>query len=559
VFGKLFDVFAKKTVSVDDNFSELTLCFYYLLAIAASDGLLKFFTNLFWYQIGSQVSVQIRQDLFHTMMRSEVTFFDTNPVGGILTLLSEDSQLVQDAFGAAKGKQLSGIGQFLCGIILAYVYSWRIALVATAIVPAMMIAFGIFIPPVVKRNKAKFTHISASMTIAEEALSAVRTVKTFNREEREINRFMSEVESGAHNEAVIGVLMACAMSVVMTVVWAGVVGNLYYGATLVVDGDITVGDMFSLMGFSLMGAFGFMFIVGTFEAEQKAVAAGARIIKLSEHVPKVPFEGGDIIEDFHGHIEFRAVSFKYPTRDVYVLHNVSFEVQPGTMVAVVGHSGSGKSTIVQLLERFYDIDEGQILLDGRDIKTLDPRWLHLKIGLVAQEPVLFEGTIRDNIRYGRHDATDAEVIAAAEVANAKKFIEKMADRYDQKVGGKGNTLSGGQRQRIAIARAVITDPVILITDEATSALDASSEKKVQLALDKLMVNRTAVVVAHRLSTIRNANQIYVFEDGEIKEHGSHDDLLALNGVYFQLIQRQLQTEGPKKDREHPSEVSEGTP
>jgi ABC-type multidrug transport system fused ATPase/permease subunit len=310
----------------------------------------------------------------------------------------------------------------------------------------------------------------------------------------------------------------------------------------IIDGKITAGDMFSVVGYSFMGAFGFLSITGTFEAEQKAIAAGARIIKLSEHVPKVPFEGGDIIEDFHGHIEFRAVSFKYPTRDVYVLQNVSFEVQPGTIVAVVGHSGSGKSTIVQLLERFYDIDEGQILLDGHEIQTLDPRWLHRKIGLVSQEPVLFEGTIRENICYGHHDATDEEVIAAAEVANAKKFIERMADGYDQMVGGKGNTLSVGQRQRIAIARAVITNPVILITDEATSALDAASEKKVQLALDKLMVNRTAVVVAHRLSTIRNAHQIHVFEDGEIKERGTHEELLKLNGVYFQLIQRQLQKE-----------------
>jgi ABC-type multidrug transport system fused ATPase/permease subunit len=254
-----------------------------------------------------------------------------------------------------------------------------------------------------------------------------------------------------------------------------------------------------------------------------------------------------VIEDFKGHIEFRSVSFKYPTRDVYVLRNVSFEVQPGTMAALVGHSGSGKSTIAQLLERFYDIDEGIILLDGHDIKSLDPRWLHRRIGLVSQEPVLFEGTISENIRYGRREATNSAVVAAAELANAKNFIEKMTNGYEQMVGGKGNTLSGGQRQRIAIARAVIVDPVILITDEATSALDAASEKKVQIALDKMMEHRTAVVIAHRLSTVRNAHRIHVFEGGEIKEAGTHEELLNLNGAYLQLVQRQLQKEAPQPE------------
>jgi ABC-type multidrug transport system fused ATPase/permease subunit len=236
------------------------------------------------------------------------------------------------------------------------------------------------------------------------------------------------------------------------------------------------------------------------------------------------------------------VSFKYPTRDAYVLKNVSFVVESGRMVALVGHSGSGKSTCVQLIERFYDVTEGIILLDDRDITTIDPRWLHRKIGLVAQEPVLFQTTIRENILYGNHDATEGQILEAAEIANVKKFVEKFPHGFNELVGEKGTAMSGGQRQRIAIARAVVKDPVILLTDEATSALDAASEKKVQNALNRVMQGRTAVIVAHRLSTIRNADIIYVFDQGEIKEYGKHDDLVQAGGCYFNLVQRQLMNE-----------------
>ena len=542
VFGEVINVFSDTQSPVEERYKRLwTRCLYFV-GIACGAGFFKFLDTLLWIRIGSVLSVRIRHELFQNMMRSEVSFFDVNPVGGILTLLSEDAQLVQDAFGSTKGTQISNLAQFLTGIILAYVYSWRLALIATATIPVMFIVIGMFIPKVVKLSAVKFKHLSASMTIAEEALASIRTVKTFNREEKEFDRFLKEMDSESKIEVKIGVLMTTMMMIVMLVIWGATVGNLYYGATLVVDGKLEVGNLFSVFGFTMFGCFGLIMLQGSMQGEQKAIAAGARILALSQHVPTVPFEGGEQIDDFKGHVEFRNVSFKYPTRDVYVLNNVSFEVKPGQMAALVGHSGSGKSTVVQLIERFYDVDEGLILLDGKDIKTLDPRWLHRKMALVAQEPTLFQCTIAENIKYGARDATMAEVEAAAEVANAKKFIEKLAHGFDEMVGEKGSSLSGGQKQRIAIARAVIKDPVILITDEATSALDAASEKKVQLALDKVMENRTAMVVAHRLSTILNADIIYVFDTGEIKEVGTHDTLVELGGVYFNLVQRQLSKE-----------------
>jgi ABC-type multidrug transport system fused ATPase/permease subunit len=237
------------------------------------------------------------------------------------------------------------------------------------------------------------------------------------------------------------------------------------------------------------------------------------------------------------------VSFKYPSRDVYVLKNVSFEIKPGQTGALVGHSGSGKSTCVQLLERFYDVTDGFILIDDVDIRDLDPRWLHRKISLVSQEPTLFQKSIKENVKYGVDPNTpDQEVLEALETANCKKFLSKLSDGINTQVGEKGASLSGGQRQRVAIARAIIKKPIILMTDEATSALDAGSEKKVQEALDRILTSLTGVVVAHRLTTIRNSDIIYVFDGGEIVEFGNHDSLVEKKGSYFKLIQKQLSAE-----------------
>lgn len=539
VFGRVFNVFANEEWTTDEKYEHMWKTCLWFIAIAGGGCIAKFFDSLLWIRIGSKLSVKIRRDLFENMMRSEVSFFDVNPIGGILTMLSEDAQLVQDAFGSTKGTQIGNMAQFIVGIVLAYVYSWRLALIATATIPVVLIFIGIFIPRVVKLSGEKFEYLSSSMTIAEEVLASIRTVKTFNREEKDLERFMVETERASKIEVTIGLLITAMMTFIMLVVWGATIGNLYYGAHLVVDGKMEVGDLLSVFGFTIYGCFGIIMLQGSMQSEQKAIIAGARILALSEHIPEIPFDGGDIIEDFKGHVEFRNVSFKYPTRNVYVLRNVSFGVNPGETAALVGHSGSGKSTIVQLLERFYDVEEGIILVDGRDIKTLDARWLHRSTALVAQDPCLFQCSISDNIKYGMRDATDEQVIAAAEVANARKFIERLPNGFNQIVSEKGSSLSGGQKQRIAIARAVIKDPVILITDEATSALDAESEKKVQLALDKVMENRTAIVVAHRLSTVRQAHVIYVFVDGEIKESGTHEELVQLGNFYYNLVQRQL--------------------
>lgn len=521
-----------------------------MLVIAVACCICKILDSVFWIRVGSKLSNRLKKDLFTNMMRSEVTFFDVNPIGSILTVLSEDAQDVENAFGQVKGTQFQNVGQFLMGIIMSFTKSWKLALISLCTIPIMAVVVACLMPSLLKQAGIKFKFVSTSMTIAEEALSSIRTVKGCNREDLELHRFMKDTEGSSKAEIKMGVYILILIVCIQLSMWGFTILILWVGANMVDDGALPVGDLFSVFGFTMFGCMGIVALQGSMQGEQKAVASGARLLKLSQHVPTIPFDGGKTIENFKGHIEFRNVSFKYPTRDVYVLRNVSFEIKPGQMGALVGHSGSGKSTSVQLLERYYDAEEGLVLLDGEDIRTLDPRWLHNVISLVQQEPSLFQMTVKENIKYGAPNATDEEVYAAAEIASARHFIDKLDHGFDQQVGDKGAALSGGQRQRVAIARAVIRNPVILITDEATSALDAASEKKVQKALDKVMEGRTAVIVAHRLSTIRNAHVIYVFDAGEIKEVGNHDSLVQLHGYYYNLVERQMtqQDEVKKKSQ-----------
>ncbi|KAK8860440.1 hypothetical protein M9Y10_012105 [Tritrichomonas musculus] len=529
-----------------------------MIGVAVASGVCRFFDSFFWVRIGSKLSNRLKRDLFTNMMRSEVTFFDIHPIGSILTVLSEDAQDVENAFGQIKGTQFQNVGQFLMGVIMAFTKSWKLALISLCTVPLMFIVTACCIPGIIKQAMIKFKFVAQSMTIAEETLSAIRTVKGCNREDMDCDRFLDATKKSAKAEEKMGGYVLILVVCIQLIIWGFTILILYYGSTLVDKNELAVGDLFSVFGFTMFGCMGIVQLMSSMQGEQKAISSGARMLKLSQHVPTIPFEGGKKLENFKGHIEFKNVSFKYPTRDVYVLNNVSFEIKPGNMGALVGHSGSGKSTSVQLLERYYDAEEGLVLLDGEDIRTLDPRWLHHVIGLVGQEPSLFQMSIKENIKYGAPDATDEEVYAAADISSARHFIEKLDHGFDQQVGDRGAALSGGQRQRIAIARAVIRNPVILITDEATSALDAASEKKVQKALDKVMEGRTAVVVAHRLSTIRNANIIYVFDAGEIKEVGNHDSLVKLGGYYYNLVKRQMsQKEDIKNKSTIPPKNSKG--
>ena len=562
VFGYVLQYMGEFSAgSLNDPMPKITKCILWQLGITLLCGITRFVSSFVWIRVGAHISVTIRDQLFSHFMRDDITFFDVNQIGALLTVLSEDTAVIQECFGSTKAQQFQFFGQYLIGVILIFVYSWKVGLIFLCLTPVVIIIMLSFHPHIAHNAIIRFKHIAASMTIAEETLSSIRTVRSFNQEQREIKRCRVQYDLAAKRDKRVGILLTSMFSLVMMLLWTTVIGCFYFAATRVGHNEngkyFDTGKVFSIFGFCFFSGFALVMLENSIQAEQRSITAGARVTKLLQHQPDVPFEGGEVLSDdfFKGHIIFRNVSFHYPTRDKYVLKNVSWECKPGQMAALVGHSGSGKSTCVQLLERFYDVTEGIILIDGHDIKTLDPRWLHRKTALVSQEPTLFQMSVRDNVLYGAPPGTtDEEVLGALEIANAKKFVMKLDHQLDQLVGERGSCLSGGQRQRVAIARAVIKNPVIMITDEATSALDADSEKKVQAALDKVLEGRTSVVVAHRLSTIRNANIIYVFDTGEIVEIGTHDELVQKKGPYYNLVYRQLAKDN--KDNKENMEIKD---
>ena len=369
LFGKILNKLTFYTL--DPNPSVFDDCLKYIYGmIGTSCGLAicKFFDKYAWIRIGAEISCKMKKELFRSMMQNDVTFFDTNPIGSILTLLAEDSQQVQQAFGTDKGTQISNLAQFITGIIFAYVYSWMLALIATAIIPIAGFFMSFFMPTVVKLAAKRFVFLSRSMTIAEETLSNVRAVRGFNREEDEIKRFEQSQNETIKCERKIGLLVSGMSAIILTLLWAMVLGNLYYGTHLVQDSlksdgtyGFGLGDLMSCWCYCMFGCMGIIMLQSSLQGEQRAVDSGARIFKLTNTQPSVPFDGGIEPDNFVGEIEFKNVTFRYPTRPVNVLNNVSFKIRSGEIAALVGHSGSGKSTCVQLLERYYDVTEGLIL------------------------------------------------------------------------------------------------------------------------------------------------------------------------------------------------------
>lgn len=561
--GNVITLMGQYTMNIiGDPMKDITKQLIYFSIVIVIVSILRAISSMFWIRVGSRISTRIRSEVFRGIMTYDVKFYDTHPIGALLTVLGEDTSVIQECFGTTKCLQLQLFGQFLIGLIWVLCLSWRLGLIMFALVPVVVIIMLIFHPFIHKNAIARFRNFSNAITIAEETIAAIRTIRGFNREEEETKRFVAKNEEAAHYERNIVYLIGTMFFVVFVLVWAVVIGNLYYASTIVGTKEngrnFDPGMMFSVFGMTMMGCMGLVFFENSIQAEQRAVTAANRVVKLLDYQPDINFNGGIQYDDFKGHIKFQNVSFCYPTRNVMALNNVSFEIKPNEQIALVGHSGSGKSTCVQLIERYYDVTEGIITIDGHDIKEIDPHWLHRKIALVSQEPTLFQASVRDNVTYGVVEKkTDEEVWAALEIANAKKFVTKFDNQLGQMVGDRGSTVSGGQKQRIAIARAVIKDPTILICDEATSALDAESEKKVQAALDKILETRTGVIVAHRLSTIKNATRIYVFDAGQIVEIGNHEELVEKKGHYWNLVKRQMKKaedeEKKKAEAEHKKE------
>jgi ABC transporter fused permease/ATP-binding protein len=483
---------------------------------------------------------RVRERLYASLLAQEVGFFDASRTGELVSRLGTDCATLQNLVSAQVSMTFRHAITALGGLALLFVTSPRLTLVMLLVVPPVAVgavAYGRRVRALARRYQDALADASH---VAEESLSAVRTVRAFVAEEAERARYrraVGDAYEAARRRAFAGSFFMGGAAAGGYAAMAAVLG---YGGRLVARGELTPGALTAFLVYTLLIAMSLGALAEIYADAMRGLGAADRVFALMDRVPAMPLTGGLRPASCEGRIELEAVRFAYPTRpDAAVLSGIDLDIASGEVVALVGASGAGKSTVAALVCRLYDPGEGRVLLDGRDLRGLDPAWLRGQVGVVPQEPVLFSASIEENVRYGRPEATQAEVVLACRAAHADAFVRAFPDGYATRVGERGQQLSGGQRQRIAIARAVLKDPRILLLDEATSALDAESEALVQDALERLMRGRTAIVIAHRLSTVARADRVVVLEAGRVVESGGHAALMERGGSYRRLVEKQL--------------------
>ncbi len=489
--------------------------------------------------VGQRVIIDVRDVLFQKFQRLPLAYFDKRQTGEIMSYLTNDVGAMQSALVDQLIELVTETSILIGSLVMMVYLDWKLSLLTLITIPLVGEAMKLFGRSLKASSHVIQERLADITSLMQESISAIRVVKSFVREGYEIERFHNQNElnfqatmKNVHLTSLLTPTVEFLAAVAVTVI-------VWFGGYEVVNGKISAGSLVAFLTYAVNLANPVKRISRVYGNIQKAMAAVDRVfavLDLEETVADRP-EAKEL-PAVKGNIEVKDVTFCY-NEGVPALTDINFAAKPGEMIAFVGPSGAGKSTITNLIPRFYDVTEGQIFIDGLDIRDVKLDSLRNQIGIVPQETILFSTTVRENIRYGRLEATDEEVVAAAKAANAHEFIMEMPEGYDTKIGERGLNLSGGQRQRIAIARAILKDPRILILDEATSALDTESEKIVQAALDKLMVGRTTFVIAHRLSTIFQADQIYVIDAGKIVESGTHEELLKLGGLYSNLYNIQF--------------------
>lgn len=516
---------------------------FILLGIFLLNAIFSFFRIYIFEYVSQRTLADMRQKTFSRLITLPLTFFNERRVGELNSRLSADLTLLQSVFTTTTAEFLRQIVTILGGIVMLSFISMRLTFFMLALVPVIAIVaviFGRFIRKLSKETQQK---IADSNTIVEESLQAIQSVKAFANEYYELNRY-----TGITNDVVKVAMKAAAyrgafVSFIIFGLFGSIIGVIWYGLILKESGVISGGDLFSFVLYTVFVGASIGGIADLYSQILKAVGATENLMEiLEEEGEDVSLSDGVIPNQLKGSIHFNKVDFHYPNReDIEVLHDIEFKANAGDVIGLAGASGAGKSTIASLIYRFYDVQKGEILIDGKDIQSFNLTELRREMAIVPQEVILFGGSIRENIGYGKPGASDEEIVQAAAKANAMEFIDKFPEGLDTLVGERGVQLSGGQRQRIAIARAVLKNPSILILDEATSALDSESEKLVQDALQKLMSGRTSIVIAHRLSTIRNANTILVLKGGKIVEMGSWNELTQeKKGVFQNMLEHQFE-------------------
>lgn len=532
-------------VLADKNGTMLNWIAASIIAIFVVRGLFWYGQNYLMSYVGQSVIIDIRAAVFKKLQRLSVSFYDKNKTGTIMSYVTNDVNALQSAMVENTIEMITE-GFILIGSVVAMIYlDWRLTLFTVCTFPVVL-WFMEFFGKKIRKTGGRIQECTADITsVLQESVASARVIKSFVREDYEVDRF--DVENRANFRANMknAQLMATLTPVVELVAAIGVTMIIWYGGNNVINGTITAGSLVAFLTYAVNISNPIKRLTRVIGNIQKALAAAQRVFMIID-MPEEIAESRDAkqLPEVSGKVEFQNVSFAYDDKG-NVITDLSFSVKPGEVIAIVGPSGAGKSTIANLLPRFYDVNKGDIKIDGHSVREVTLDSLREQVGIVPQETMLFNGSVYNNILYGRLDATKEEIEAAAKAANAHDFIMQLTDGYETKLGDRGVNLSGGQRQRIAIARAILKNPRILILDEATSALDTESERVVQEALDRLMVGRTSFVIAHRLSTVKNADKILVLEKGNLVESGTHDELLALDGLYAHLYKIQYRNKEAK--------------
>ncbi|MEK6627134.1 MAG: ABC transporter transmembrane domain-containing protein [Bdellovibrionota bacterium] len=524
-----------KSLQKIDQIVLLILIIFSLQAVAST---IRYYL---FTMAGERIVQRLRQNLYSAILKQEIAFFDFNKTGELISRISNDTAILQNAVSVNISMGLRNLAGAAGGLVLMIYTSPKLALSMLVVIPPVAIGAAFFGKKIRIFSKYAQDSLAEASIVAEETISGIRTVRAFAQEGYEKNRYNLSLKNSLSAVQNKVKQISLFMMLASLLGYSAISGVIWFGGRQVITSELSIGDLTQFLIYLMIVAFSVGSLGSLWGDFMSAVGAGKRIFEILERKSAMDQQDGIKVENLSGSVEFKNISFSYPARaEIKVLADFTLKLEPKHVVALVGPSGGGKTTVAALLTRLYDVNSGNILLDQYPIKSIDTDWLRNQIGVVSQEPILISASIDENIKYGNNQATHDDVVRAAKLANAHDFIMSFTDQYKTLVGERGIQLSGGQKQRVAIARAILKDPKILILDEATSALDTESESLVQDALNKLMKNRTTLIIAHRLSTVQNADLICVLENGKIVESGKHTELLNnQKGLYRKLVEGQL--------------------